>query len=147
VNAGEIERAGVCSMVVRLLPSGGDHRKERFAVDLSLGSQPGRACLSNQHNPYDLYRRISAMTSNVDIQKLILAMGDTKIVNLDASLREIVASPAGNYINTVANLEPWDLICYTWITFIRRRAFDEITLPIGREVLRRGFDVAGDVRG
>ncbi len=87
------------------------------------------------------------MTSNVDIQKLILAMGDTKIVNLDASLREIVASPAGNYINTVANLEPWDLICYTWITFIRRRAFDEITLPIGREVLRRGFDVAGDVRG
>jgi hypothetical protein len=88
------------------------------------------------------------MSSNVDIQKLVLSLGESKIVNLDASLRDIVSSPAGSYINSVANLEPWELICYTWVTFIRRRAFDEITLPIGRDFARRGgFDVAGDVRG
>lgn len=80
------------------------------------------------------------MPSNVDIQKLILALGDSKAVNLDISLREIVASPAGGLVNSVANLEPWELICYTWVTYIRRRAFDEITLPVTRRGLGRGLE-------
>lgn len=87
------------------------------------------------------------MPSNVDIQKLILALGDSKAVNLDISLREIVASPAGSLINSVANLEPWELICYTWVTYIRRRAFDEITLPAGRRVGGRGLEGGAEVQG
>jgi hypothetical protein len=86
------------------------------------------------------------MTSNIDIQKLVLSLGDSKIVNLDATLRDIVASPSGSFINSVANLEPWELICFTWVTFIRRRAFDELTLPIGRDITRHGFESGGEIR-
>lgn len=76
------------------------------------------------------------MASNIDIQRLILAMGDAKMVNLDISLREVVGSHAGTLIGSVANLEPWELICYTWVTYIHRRAFDEITIPIDQKVIR-----------
>ena len=87
------------------------------------------------------------MPSNIDIQKVIHALGDSKVLNLDVSLREIVASPAASLISSVANLEPWDLICYTWITYIRRRAFDEITLPVGEIPLRAGLDRASKLQG
>lgn len=87
------------------------------------------------------------MPSNVDIQKLLLALGETKMVNLDASLREIVASPVGSIVNSVANLEPWDLICYTWITLVRRHAFDQITLPVGKGAGRRGLEAGGEFQG
>jgi hypothetical protein len=70
------------------------------------------------------------MPSNVDIQKVLQVMGDTNIVNLDISLREIVASEAVSLINAAANLEPWELICYTWITYIRRQPFNEVVFPI-----------------
>jgi hypothetical protein len=70
------------------------------------------------------------MPSNVDIQKLVHSLADSKMVNLDLKLRDVVASPAAGIINSVAHLEPWELICYTWVTYIRRRAFDEITLPV-----------------
>jgi hypothetical protein len=69
------------------------------------------------------------MPSNIDIQKVIHALGDSKMVNLDLTLREVVASPAVGLVNSVANLEPWDLICYTWITFIRRIPFDDLVIP------------------
>jgi hypothetical protein len=72
------------------------------------------------------------MASHIDIQRVLQTLGDSKIVNLDMSLREIVASPTGQMINAAANLEPWDLICYTWVTLIRRRAFDELTIPVAR---------------
>lgn len=86
------------------------------------------------------------MPSNIDIQKLILALGDSQVVNLDISLREIVASPATGLVNSVASLEPWDEICYTWVTFIRRRAFDEITLPVGSDVVQRGLERAAELK-
>ena len=86
------------------------------------------------------------MRSNIDIQKLILAMGDSKFINLDVSLREIVSSPSVSLVNSVAGLEPWELICYTWITFLRRRAFDEITLPIGGPGLGGLQDIPGQQR-
>lgn len=87
------------------------------------------------------------MPSNVDIQKLIHALGDSKAVNLDISLREIVASPAVGLVSSVANLEPWDLICYTWVTYIRRRAFDEITLPVGGGLVRGEIERAAKLQG
>ena len=87
------------------------------------------------------------MPSNIDIHRVILALGDSKVLNLDISLREIVSSPAAGLVNSVANLEPWELICYTWVTFIRRRAFDEITLPVARGAVRRGIEGAAELQG
>ena len=86
------------------------------------------------------------MPSNIDIQRLVVALGESKVVNLDISLREIVTSPAAGLVNSVANLEPWELICYTWVTYIRRRAFDEITLPIGKVAVRLGIEGAAEVQ-
>ena len=84
------------------------------------------------------------MPSNIDIQKVINTAGDGKIINLDLSLREVVGSHTTSIINSVANLEPWDLICFTWVVMIRRRAFDELTNPAGK--LARGT-VEGDAQG
>jgi hypothetical protein len=64
------------------------------------------------------------MASNIDVRKVVSALADSKAVNLDMSLRDLVASPAVDLVNSVANLEPWELICYTWVTLIRRDAFD-----------------------
>ncbi len=69
------------------------------------------------------------MASNVDIQKVVRALGEMKAVNLDLTLGQIVASPVAGLINSVANLEPWELICYTWVTLIRRGGFDRAVLP------------------
>jgi hypothetical protein len=77
------------------------------------------------------------MPSNIDIQKVVHALGDSKLMNLDLKLREVVASPAAGLINSVANLEPWDLICYTWVTLIRRRPFNDLVLPVGQLISRR----------
>lgn len=74
------------------------------------------------------------MRSNVDVQKVVRALHESKAVNLDLSLADIVASPAVSLINQAANFEPWELICYTWVTFLRRRTFDENVLPGGREL-------------
>jgi len=87
------------------------------------------------------------MPSNIDIQKLVLALGESKMINLDASLREIVASPVGGLVNSVANFEPWELICYTWVTYIRRRAFDELTLPVGRVAIQTDIADVGRIQG
>jgi hypothetical protein len=72
------------------------------------------------------------MPSNIDIQKVVRTLDESKLMNLDLTLRDIVASPTADLIGSVAHLEPWELICYTWVTLIRRRAFDEITLPVGK---------------
>jgi hypothetical protein len=69
------------------------------------------------------------MASNIDIQKVVRALGEMKAVNLDLTLGQIVASPVAGLINSVANLEPWELICYTWVTMIRRGGFDRVVLP------------------
>ena len=69
------------------------------------------------------------MASNVDIQKLVRALDESKLINLDVSLREIVASPVADLIGSVANLEPWELICYTWVTLIRRGGFEDMIQP------------------
>jgi hypothetical protein len=74
------------------------------------------------------------MASNVDIQKVVRALGEMKAVNLDLTLGQIVSSPAAGLINSVAHLEPWELICYTWVTLIRRGAFDRVVLPIETQV-------------
>ena len=87
------------------------------------------------------------MPSNIDIQKVVHALGDSKLVNLDLKLREVVASPAAGLINSVANLEPWDLICYTWVTLIRRRPFNDLVLPVGQLISRRGIESAGELQG
>lgn len=87
------------------------------------------------------------MPSNIDIQKVVQALGESKVVNLDITLREIVASPAVSIISSVANLEPWELICYTWVTYIRRRAFDEITLPVATGVVQGIAERAGKIQG
>ena len=44
------------------------------------------------------------MPSNVDIQKLVHALANLKMVNLDVKLRDVVASPAAGIINSVAHL-------------------------------------------
>jgi hypothetical protein len=76
------------------------------------------------------------MPSNIDVQKVVRALHESKAVNLDLTLGQIVASPAVSLVNSVANLEPWELICYTWVTFLRRSFLDERVLPAGREVPR-----------
>jgi len=86
------------------------------------------------------------MPSNIDVQKVVRALGESKAINLDLTLGEIVSSPAAGLINSVASLDPWDLICYTWVTLVRRRGFDEISLPAvqpGRELAGRGTTGAG----
>jgi hypothetical protein len=86
------------------------------------------------------------MPSNIDVQKVVRALGESKAINLDLTLGEIVSSPAAGLINSVASLDPWDLICYTWVTLIRRRGLDEIGLPAvqpGRELAGRGTAGAG----
>ena len=72
------------------------------------------------------------MPSNIDIQKVMLALDESKLLRLEMPLREVVASPAVGIINSVAHLEPWELICYTWVTLIRRRGFNELVLPVGQ---------------
>ena len=69
------------------------------------------------------------MASNIDIQKVMHALGESKLINLDMSLREVVESSGVSVVNSVAHLEPWDLICYTWVTFLRRRGFDDRVVP------------------
>jgi hypothetical protein len=69
------------------------------------------------------------MRSDIDIQKIILSMGESRFINLDVSLREVVESSAVSIVNSAANLEPWELICYTWVTYIRRHPFEELTQP------------------
>ena len=69
------------------------------------------------------------MASNIDVQKVIHSLGEAKMVNLDMSLRDIVDSRAVGMVNEHAHLEPWDLICYTWITYIRRRGPEIPDLP------------------
>ncbi len=86
------------------------------------------------------------MPSNIDVQKVVRALGESKAINLDLTLGQIVSSPAAGLINSVAHLDPWDLICYTWVTLIRRRGIDEVTLPAlktGRELVGRGTTGAG----
>jgi hypothetical protein len=78
------------------------------------------------------------MGSNVDVQKVMRALHESKAVNLDLTLGQIVASPAVGLINSVANLEPWELICYTWVTYLRRRGFDDNVLQGGRELAGGG---------
>ncbi len=86
------------------------------------------------------------MPSNIDVQKVVLALGDSRVLNLDLSLREVVSSPAVGLINTVADLEPWELICYTWVTYVRRIAFQELVSPV--EVTRPTvIGVAGKPQG
>lgn len=77
------------------------------------------------------------MASNVDIQKVVRALGEMKAVNLDLTLGQIVASPVAGLINSVANLEPWELICYTWVTLIRRGGFDRGVNPADLEGVAR----------
>jgi hypothetical protein len=79
------------------------------------------------------------MPSNIDIQKVIRALHESKAINLDLTLAQIVSSPAVGMVNSVANLEPWELICYTWVTMIRRRFPDDMVLP-GRLA---GGDIGG----
>jgi hypothetical protein len=74
------------------------------------------------------------MASNIDVQKVIRALGDMKAVNLDLTLGQIVASPVAGMINSVAHLEPWEWICYTWVTVIRRGSFDRVVLPVERQI-------------
>ena len=69
------------------------------------------------------------MPSNIDVQKVVRALGESKAINLDLTLGEIVSSPAAGLINSVAHIDPWDLICYTWVTLIRRRSFEDVGLP------------------
>lgn len=84
------------------------------------------------------------MASNIDIQKVVHLMGESKLINLDVSLREVVSSDAVSLINSVSHFEPWELICYTWITYIRRRGFNEHVLPVGElRNLERGAEQRG----
>ena len=87
------------------------------------------------------------MPSNVDIQKVVHALGESKLVNLDLKLRDVLASPAAGLINSVANLEPWDLICYTWVTLIRRRPFNDVVLPAVQLASRRAVEGMGELQG
>jgi hypothetical protein len=78
------------------------------------------------------------MPSNIDVQKVVRALHESKAVNLDLTLGQIVASPAVGLINSVANLEPWELICYTWVTFLRRRFPGDLVLPVDRQIADAG---------
>lgn len=86
------------------------------------------------------------MASNIDVQKLVRALDESKLVNLDVTLRDVVQSPAADLIGSVANLEPWELICYTWVTLIRRGPFgNELTIPqLDAGAIR---DIGQNVRG
>ena len=58
------------------------------------------------------------MPRSIDVAKVIHAAGESKFINLDLTVREVVGS---SLIGSVAGLdEPWDLICADWITVIRR---------------------------
>lgn len=58
------------------------------------------------------------MARVIDVAKVMQAAGDSKVINLDLSVRQVASS---SLINSVAGLdEPWDLICADWISIIRR---------------------------
>jgi hypothetical protein len=58
------------------------------------------------------------MPRSIDVAKVVAAAGETKVLNLDLSIREVANS---SLMNSIAGLdEPWDLICADWITVIRR---------------------------
>ena len=58
------------------------------------------------------------MARSIDVAKVMQAAGDSKVLNLDMSVREVASS---SLFGSVAGLdEPWDLICADWITIIRR---------------------------
>lgn len=65
------------------------------------------------------------MARVIDVAKVMQAAGDSKVINLDLSVRQVASS---SLINSVAGLdEPWDLICADWISIIRRGPrFDSI---------------------
>jgi hypothetical protein len=74
------------------------------------------------------------MASNVDIQKVVRTLGEMKAVNLDLTLGQIVSSPVAGLIGSVAHLEPWELICFTWVTLIRRGSFEHVGFPVERQI-------------
>lgn len=58
------------------------------------------------------------MARVIDVAKVMQAAGESKVINLDLSVRQVASS---SLINAVAGLdEPWDLICADWISIIRR---------------------------
>jgi hypothetical protein len=86
------------------------------------------------------------MPSNIDIQKVVHALGDSKLMNLDLKLREVVASPAAGLISSVANLEPW-ISSATLGHADCRRPFNDLVLPVGQLISRRGIESAGELQG
>ena len=68
--------------------------------------------------PQPSFWKAIVMPRSIDVAKVIHAAGESKFINLDLTVREVVGS---SLIGSVAGLdEPWDLICADWISVIRR---------------------------
>jgi hypothetical protein len=69
------------------------------------------------------------MRRQIDIGKVVQLAGETKALNLDIPVRELVSSRLVDVVSS-AN-EPWDLICADWITLIRKGPRLDSVLELG----------------
>ena len=64
------------------------------------------------------------MSRNLEVEKIMKNVAESKLVNLDLPMREIINSGVTGVMS--ASDEPWDLICYTWVTLIHRGPISSI---------------------
>ncbi len=88
------------------------------------------------------------MPRAIDVAKVLQAAGESKIINLDLTLKQVASS---GIIGQVGYLdEPWDLICADWITFIRRGPrFDSVleAIDLAGSIRETVGSIKGGVRG
>ena len=58
------------------------------------------------------------MPRPIDVSKVLQAASESKVLNLDLSLKQIASSGIFGAVGFID--EPWDLICADWVTLIRR---------------------------
>jgi hypothetical protein len=76
------------------------------------------------------------MPRAIDVAKVLQLASESKLVNLDVSLKDVAKS---SLLGFGAHLEePWDLICADWMTVIRRGPRFESVSELG--------DLAGSLR-
>ncbi len=64
------------------------------------------------------------MSHNLEVSKILKHLEESKLINFDVPLRELASSEVIGIIS--ASDEPWELICYTWVTYIHRGPISSI---------------------
>ncbi len=86
--------------------------------------------------------------ANTDLQKFILSAGESKIINLDVSLGEVVQSNAFGMLQSY--VDPWDWWCgndFRFMIWPGPRRFDEVAVITQQTAssLRETLNIAQDL--